>query len=141
MTEAQILVDMGVHGDRVWSIMQFWTSVSFGILIAAHFAAERLNLFVLVVILLLYTSFSLSLARMLQFDQGIIFAGIQQLQLLAQSGSLSLVGQKVLATSPLVSDTSFFVLLRMFMTLGLFITTIVYSIYSFLQAKQQEPEL
>jgi hypothetical protein len=47
MTEAEILAGLAAHGDRVWSVMQYWTSVSFGLLIAAHFAAERINKYAL----------------------------------------------------------------------------------------------
>ena len=38
--------------------MQWWVSVSFGLLIIAHIAADKLNLFLLLITLALYIAFS-----------------------------------------------------------------------------------
>ena len=136
MTEAEIFADMAAHGDRVWSILQYWTSVSFGLLVAAHFAADQLNKYALFILLFLYSAFSFSLLRMLQFDQGMILAGIAQLRLMAENGAiLSLLGENVIVTSPLATMTPFYRSINIFMGGGLYITSIVYPIYCYLKGR------
>lgn len=130
MTEAEILADMAGHGDRIWAMLQYWTGVSFGLLVAAHFAADRLNKYALFILLLLYTAFTFSVLRMQQFDQGMILAGIAQLTLMAENNeNLTLLGKNLLTLSPLAQMSPFYKGLNIFMGAGLYITSIVYPIY------------
>jgi len=39
MTEADLLSQLSSFGNFLWSLMQYWTSISVGILIASHFVS------------------------------------------------------------------------------------------------------
>jgi hypothetical protein len=137
MTEAEILAEVSAHGDRLWSVLQYWTSVSFGLLIAAHFAAERINKYALLGFLLLYTAFSFTLIGMIRFDSGMIAAGVAATQTLIDNGeSVSLLAQKFIATSPATNSSTFAKLSRLGMAVGLYVTAIAYPIYCYRIARR-----
>ena len=98
MNENEILEHMALHGDRVWSNLQFWTSVSFGLLIAAHIAAANVSKSVLAAILVLYMFFTATFMGMVLYDIEVIRAGGMQLKMLADAGpvgqSLKVIGIK-----------------------------------------------
>ena len=139
MTEAEIVEQLATPGDRIWSIFQYWTSVSFAILIAGHFSAERIHWLVLVFLGILYASFSLLFSNMVQFDSSVISAGLVQLQRMAEEGQqLSLLGQTFITEGPLsmqnpspemtsVTRLAFF---------GLFLATLVYPTYCHLKSRK-----
>ena len=58
MNEAEIIVAWGEVSAHLWTILQFWASISFGIIALAHFAPERLNNFLVAFVIFLYTVFS-----------------------------------------------------------------------------------
>ena len=137
MTETEILEQMVIHGDRVWSILQFWTSVSFGLLIAAHIAAANVSKFVLVVILVLYTLFTTMFIGMVLYDLEVILAGGMQLEMLAEAGAqLSLISQATLEHGPLTNDTWYMRLLRQSIAAGLFLVTLIYPIICYRKRDQ-----
>ena len=59
MTEADLIVAWGEISAHLWTIVQFWTSITFGVIAISHFASERLNLFRVALIVILYLLFSL----------------------------------------------------------------------------------
>jgi hypothetical protein len=130
MTEAEILADIASHGDRVWAILQYWTSVSFGLLVASHFAAEQVNKYALIALLLIYSFFTFTLYQMLHFDQGMILSALAQFETMVDAGaSLSLVAQNIIVTSPMASVTPFDRAIRVLMGAGLYFVSIIYPIY------------
>ena len=132
MTEAEILEQVVTHGDRIWSIFQYWTSVSFAILIAGHFAAERIHWVVLAFFGTLYASFSLFFADMIQFDANVISAGLDQLQQMVEEGEqIGLMAQTFIAEGPLSKQNKSLLLIvaTRFAFLGLFVATLVYPTY------------
>lgn len=130
MTEAEILTEIAVHGDRIWAIMQYWTSVCFGLLIAAHLTAARVSGYVIAIFLILYSIFTFQLMTMLRFDMKVIQAGIMELERLADSGeTLGLTAQAVVENGPVAHDTWYTLLLRRVTGVGMFIATIAYPIY------------
>jgi hypothetical protein len=139
MSEAEILEQLAAHGDRMWSIFQYWTSVSFAILIAGHFAAERLHWMVLVFFGLLYASFTFNFVNMVQFDSSVIRAGIDQLELLVEEGQqLTLIGQTFITEGPLSRQNRSLVraLVIQLAFSGLSIATLVYPAYCHLKSKK-----
>lgn len=123
MTEAEVLAEVTSHGDRIWSIVQYWSSISFGLLIAAHITAHRTALSVLVTFLALYTLFTIQLWGMLRFDFQVISAGIDQLRSMANSDELSAMGTSVIRHGPTANDNVYTIGLRWIIGLGLFLAT------------------
>ena len=132
MNEIEILQLMAMHDDKAWSVLQFWTSVSFGLLIAAHFAAANVSRFVLVVVLVLYIFFTAQSWGMIRFDVQAIKAGGRQLEILTDEGAkLSLISRATLDYGPALNDPWYTRILRQGMALGLFLVTLFYPIHCY----------
>ena len=58
MTEAEILEQIAIYIDRMWLFAQWYVAISLALVTATHVAAERLNLFVLVILVILYSAYS-----------------------------------------------------------------------------------
>ncbi len=132
MNEIEILQLMAMHDDKAWSVLQFWTSVSFGLLIAAHFAAANVSRSVLVVVLVLYILFTAQSWGMILFDVQAIKAGGRQLEMLTDEGAkLSLISRATLDYGPALNDTWYTRIPRQGMVLGLFLVTLFYPIHCY----------
>lgn len=59
MTEDQILNQFGENNALIFSLLQWWLSVSVGVVAAAHFFAKKLNLYLVVFLAALYSCFSI----------------------------------------------------------------------------------
>jgi hypothetical protein len=141
MTEAELVAQMAAHGDRLWSITQYWTSVSFGILIAGHFAADRIHWSILVFFGLLYLAFSDACYGMLVFDSGAIRAGLDQLQSMVDDGEpLGHIGKNFIENAPLNNQTLGTELRSAFMALGLLLTTLAYPAYCHVRSRKSPGE-
>ncbi|MGJ8692618.1 MAG: hypothetical protein ACSHW0_09060 [Thalassotalea sp.] len=71
MSEYEIVYMMSVHTDRIWTIMQFWASISFGLMVVAYIAAAKLTLPMISILTFLYIVFSLFILNMLKINGGI----------------------------------------------------------------------
>lgn len=139
MTEAEILEQLATHGDRVWAILQYWTSVSFAILIAGHFSAARMHWLVLIFIGMLYVSFTFMFTEMLQFDASVIRAGLDQLQkIVEEDKQLSLIGHAFITEAPLNQQNRSLLTIsaNRLAFLGLFLVTLVYPAYCHLKSRK-----
>ena len=58
MGEDQILYQFSENNALIFSLLQWWLSVSVGLVAAAHFFAKKLNLYLVVFLVMLYTCFS-----------------------------------------------------------------------------------
>tara|TARA_B100001540_G_scaffold12936_1_gene11377 strand:- start:3319 stop:3711 length:393 start_codon:yes stop_codon:yes gene_type:complete len=58
MTEAELLAEYALRIDRVWSMAQWWASVTFAVLLAAHLGARTLNKPIVSIMIALYTVFT-----------------------------------------------------------------------------------
>ncbi|MGC5198187.1 hypothetical protein, partial [Aphanothece microscopica] len=58
MTENDLIDAIFAIYDRYWNIIQWWGSVSFGLIAVAHFAAEKLNVYLLLLLVMLYSLFT-----------------------------------------------------------------------------------
>jgi hypothetical protein len=96
VNEADILEQLFNLYDRYWVIVQWWASVSFGIVMIAHFASEKIGAFLLLAILVLYTMYSLWLYFLLDYNLAISFGLIDDLSSLAEVGELTEGGRETL---------------------------------------------
>ena len=132
MNEFEIFQLLAVHVERVWSDIQFWTSVSFGLLIAAHLAAANVSRSVLVVVLALYILFTISVMPAIRYETQAIKAVGRQLEMIADEGAkLSPVSRAALDYGPLLNDTWYTRIPRQGMVLGLFLVTLLYPIHCY----------
>ena len=130
MTEADLLEQIHSSGGMVWSLLQYWTSVSFGILIAAHLAAKRLSWVVLSAFAVIYTLFTLNIVQLMRLQMDNLPSIANDLHLLAKEGVvLSGVANNFLENSPVVNQTKFDQVLRWLMVAGMFAVTIAYTAY------------
>ena len=58
MSEAEIIESLFSIYDRYWTIVQWWSSVSFSLIIVAYLAADRLNKGIVTTLLGLYTLYT-----------------------------------------------------------------------------------
>ena len=89
MTEYEILYLLSETFDRVWELVQFWSSVSFGYLILAHVAAPRLNLIIIAVLSILYVAFSMQMFQLLLTHNGFVIAYTESLNELSETVGLN----------------------------------------------------
>jgi hypothetical protein len=130
MTEADLLSQLSSFGDFLWSLMQYWTSISVGILIASHFVASRLNGFILAIFIIIYTVFTVQIVTLMQLELQAIKGIFMDLEIMAGKGvALSNTARQLLEHSPVANDTLINQLIRLVMTGGMFLITISYPIY------------
>lgn len=96
MSEAEILEQLFSLYDRYWVIVQWWASVLFALIAAAHLPSEKINPFPLVSILVLYTAYSLWLCSFLDYKLAIMFGLFGELNSLLHSGEITKGGREVL---------------------------------------------
>ena len=86
MSEAELLLLASESLDRMWSLIQWWASISFGILALTHIASDKLGTFLAILIPALYTGFSLGVLGVVQRNFGIVESVYQDLRLLQSEG-------------------------------------------------------
>ena len=74
--------------------MQWWVSVSFGLLIIAYFAAEKIGSFTLAIILAAYGIFSAWIFSFLFYNVDIILGFMADLEALDNAGGLKSFGAR-----------------------------------------------
>ena len=85
MTEAELTYLLSEVIDRTWSMQQWWASISFGVLIIAHMAANKLNLLLVAIILGLYAAFTFYMGNILQIHLGEMAAIFQDIESLIKA--------------------------------------------------------
>ncbi|MCP8899581.1 hypothetical protein [Gilvimarinus xylanilyticus] len=68
MTEFEISYLTSEALDRMWDIMQFWVSITFGLIAMSHIARRHLNVILVAAVSLLYLLFSLFVFRVIYFN-------------------------------------------------------------------------
>ena len=127
MTEAELLVEYATRVDRVWDIIQWWASVTFAVLLAAHVGARSLNKPIVFIVLLLYTLFSTFIAQILWVN---LLSQVAIREALAIQNELSLVGSTILQNQSAALGIS------MFLTLTLtYLCTMFYVVYCYRKAR------
>ena len=130
MTEADLLSQLTTVGSFIWSLMQYWTSVSIGFLIGSHFVANRLNAIVLTLFILIYILFTVQITILMRLQIQEIVAIGMDLNNMADSGIvLSNTARVLLEQSPVMNQTLAGQIARLFMFGSMFLLTIFYPLY------------
>ena len=70
----------------MWALVQWWASISFGLLVVAHIASDCIGSYLAVLISLLYTLFTVGVGAMVQRNLGIALSVYEDLQVLQEGG-------------------------------------------------------
>lgn len=78
----------------MWSLIQWWASISFGLLVLANMAADRIGLYLTVLVSMLYTGFSFVVLQMAGRNMSIVESVFVDLRALKAAGNdLTLTAQ------------------------------------------------
>jgi len=135
MTEAELLSQLNELGDSIWSLIQWWASISFGLLALTNFFGRQLKLAFVVVILALYVTFSLAISgNFLRLSDQLVGV-ISSLATLDANVGLSEAGKAALG-----EDRNFFLTAGVWFVIsviGTFLGTISYVIFGYLKAHKE----
>jgi hypothetical protein len=130
MTEAEIAFQVSEYLNRVWSMQQWWASVSIGVLVMAHLASDKLNLFLVFISLALYTIYTLYMQQMSLENIDTVFALLRDLEVLVDSGKVSSNNAEeilgILTTNPVLFILTFG---------GTYVCVVSYVIYSYAKTR------
>ena len=130
MTEAEIIEQISEIIDRLWVIQQWWASVSFGVLIIAHVASEKLNGFTVALILFLYTVYSVYVNEILGLSSDVLASFIADLEGLAESGSLVTEGAAAYIKQPRYSP-----ILVPIALYGTYVSAVAYLVFGYFRGR------
>jgi phosphatidylglycerophosphate synthase len=129
MSEYDLFFVWSETTGHLWSMIQFWVSVSFGLIVVAHMAPDKLNNVLVSIILLLYTCISIFIGALIVADGNILQAVYADAAKLVDTGGAS--SATIAALSNYQGNEQFggfFVMMALPLT---FISTIGYFIYSY----------
>lgn len=130
MSEAEITYQISEILNRVWAMQQWWASISVGVLIMAHLAANKLNFFLLIISLSLYTAYTIYMYQMMGVNYGTIVDLLADLEVLVNSGSVVSNTAVGLLKVPQASAVLFFITY-----VGTYVGVMSYLIYSYVKAR------
>jgi hypothetical protein len=140
MTEAEILEQMTSNGARFWSVLQYWTSVCFAVLIAAHLTRGKVSGIVVGIFLIFYAGFSMLIFRMITLDIEMIRGGLTALEELTGSGNtLGPISHAALEHGPVRSPSRFSQVSIRLTLAGMFAFTLCYPVLCLFTSKEEEP--
>lgn len=134
MNEAEISYQMSEYLNRLWTIQQWWASVSIGVLIMAHLATSRLNLFLVSISLGLYTSYTLYIVQMLRENMNTIYALAADLKALIQSDVVNSNNANQMISIMEANPFLFYLTFG-----GTYLSICSYLIYSYYKARSNNP--
>ena len=102
VSEAEILEQLFSTFDRYWFIVQWWASVSFGLIMIAYFAAEKISALLLGTILGLYLIYTSWVYMLLVYNVDIGAGLLADLNSLSNSDELKTQGARVALENPFV---------------------------------------
>ncbi len=94
MSEFEIVLMINEYTNRIWTIMQFWSSISFGLIIVAYAGSKKLSLSIVITITCLYIAFSFFVFNILKINGGMNNGYIIDLQNMIELGEVLAHGSK-----------------------------------------------
>jgi len=130
MSEAEIAYQLSEYLNRIWSMQQWWASISIGVLVMAHLASSRLNLFLVCISLGLYTTYTLYMLQMLGENYDTIVALANDLKALVDSGKVNSSNAMQMLQIPDTSGALYYITFG-----GTYISVVSYLIYSYIKER------
>jgi len=88
LSEAEIIESLFSIYDRYWTIVQWWSSVSFSLIIVAYLAADRLNKGIVATLLGLYSLYTVWVYLLMAYNVNMAVALLADLESLRIAGNL-----------------------------------------------------
>ena len=130
MSEAELIYQASEYLDMIWSMQQWWASISIGVLIMAHIASARLNLFLIIICIGLYTSYTLYMLQMSGENYETIFALATDIEALINNGEAKTHAavelSEIRSTSPILYYITFG---------GTYLSVVAYVLFSFRRSR------
>lgn len=137
MNEYETVYLFSEYINRTWAVMQFWASVSFGLIALAHFASKHLNILLTAIVSILYAAFSFYVMLILRVSGIVSNAFLADLRVLAaEPESLSLGAQAILSSAPPAAQDAIIIAAYF----GVFIGALSYLWISVFRARRQARE-
>jgi hypothetical protein len=92
MQEHEVIEIIQVATEQAYSQLQWWATVSFGLIAMTYVAAKRLTLSIVIGVVILYTSFTVFTYLGVTSSSNVISLYMQELARLEEAGSLSEAG-------------------------------------------------
>ena len=133
MSEYEIVYLASEYLNRTWDVMQFWASVSFGLIALSHLGARHLNILIASLVSLLYIGFTLFVMNMLRVNGAVVTGFLTQLKDLPEAGTpLGAGALAIISTAPNPLQMAAIVLAFF----GLFLGSLVFLWFSVLRARK-----
>ena len=134
MSEAELLAEIQFLLERSNYLTQWWASMSLGLILLAHFGRKSLNLPIVIVILLVYVSFSINMWGQFQQALAPYDAFRSDLETLQAAGNTTNGTDAILSDRGVRPWHIFTYPVSMF---GLFLGSIFYLLYSYRQTRNR----
>lgn len=134
MSEAEIMEQIFSIYDRYWVIVQWWASISFGLIMIAYLAADKLNGYILATVLVLYSVYSAWVFMLLVYNVDVAYGLAEDLASLQAAGKLETKGAQVILENPFVDYGTRLSLLALPAT---FLACIGYLLYAYFQSRSR----
>ena len=134
MNEAEITYQISEVLNRMWVMQQWWASVSFGVLIAAHVAGQKLNGFLISIILFLYSVYSIYMWDLLGINADIVNGFVSELEKMSASGKTITDGGAAYIKTMNLRPSYILVPLALF---GTYFSATGYLIYGYIKGRAQ----
>ena len=136
MQEDSLLELLIMTQDSVRNTLQWWASISFGLIALGHFAAEKLKRPVVILLCCLYTLFTAFIFDHLTWLIWYLRGPNEELLALQDSGQLSIAGQSFVNASGLFGLGTIPIFLGC--AIGTFFGTLWYLIHSYRKAQAKQ---
>jgi len=130
VTETELVFQYSEILDRIWNVTQFWSSVSFGLIVLAYLAAHRLNRLLLISVTTVYTVYTYWIGTVLARNTGWQSSIGRDLENLASNGEvLSIYATDIVELT--ITPPFSLAILSPLMLLGVYIVSIGYLFYAY----------
>lgn len=134
MSEYETVYLFSEYINRTWTVMQFWASVSFGLIALAHFASKQLNLLLAFLVSTLYVAFSLYVMMILRLSGTVADGFLVQLQSLQSADNPLGPGAQAVLASDLTPLQDAIIVVSFF---GVFIGALTYLWVNVIRVRRQ----
>lgn len=133
MTEYDLIFTWSETTGHLWAMIQFWVSISFGLIVVAHIAAHKLNIVLVSTMILLYSFVSIFIGSLIVADGNILQAVYFDAARLIETKETTSATIAALANYQTKEQFGgFFISIALPVT---FISTIAYFIYSYKKSR------
>lgn len=138
MTEAEVLETIFDVGGHMGENIQFWISVSFAVLVAAHLTKGQVSMHIIVVALVFYTGFTWIIGNMVLFQVEMIRSGVSTLSEMARLGEpINMMSEGAIKHGPVATASTPEFIARRSVLVGMYLLTCAYPVFCYYTAKSK----